>query len=125
MADLELKFAGAPDDQISVVFLQGMVNRMATSYHKYGHVKDNFPQLMDAEAALLDRLRKYQETGNTEWLLDVANYAMIEFMHPRHPEAHFRATDAAESPGRIMTDGKRTKETKEAFFGPNYPSKRT
>jgi hypothetical protein len=33
-------------------------------------------------------------------VIDLANYAMIEFMHPRHPEAHFRATESRESPGR-------------------------
>jgi hypothetical protein len=26
---------------------------------------------------------------------------MLEFMLPRHPRAHFRATDSGESPGRV------------------------
>lgn len=46
-----------------------------------------------------ERLRLYRETGNTEWLVDLANFAMIEFMHPSHPQAHFRATGSDESPG--------------------------
>jgi hypothetical protein len=31
----------------------------------------------------------------------VANFAMIEFMHPRHPQAHYKATDSDGSPGRV------------------------
>jgi len=48
----------------------------------------------------MTRMRKYAETGNTEWLIDAANFAMIEFMHPRHPHAHFTGTDDDASPGR-------------------------
>jgi hypothetical protein len=33
--------------------------------------------------------------------MDVANFAMIEFMLPRHPQAHFKGTDDDGSPGRI------------------------
>jgi hypothetical protein len=32
--------------------------------------------------------------------MDAGNCAMIEFMFPQHPNAHFRATDSTESPGR-------------------------
>lgn len=38
--------------------------------------------------------------------MDVANFAMIEFMLPRHPDAHYRPTDSHESPGRTRTDGR-------------------
>jgi len=39
--------------------------------------------------------------GNVEYLVDAANFAMIEFMHPAHPSAYFKATDADGSPGRV------------------------
>jgi len=103
----------APDGQVSRDFLQGMVTRMATSYHKYGHIKINYPDTMDAVAMLRDRLDMYLKTGNLEWLMDVANYAMIEFMLPNasrfppHNPPHFRATSAEESPGRISNKGTR------------------
>ena len=76
-------------------------NRMLTSYFKYGPVKENYGdrKLIDAVKSLELRLEKYKQTGNTEYLVDVANFAMIEFMHPQHPQAHFRATDSEESPG--------------------------
>jgi hypothetical protein len=96
---------GVPATEVSLDFLEGMVNRMALSYFKYGRVADGFPGKMHAIKTLLDKVQQYQETGNSEWLLDAANYAMIEFMHPRHPQAHYRATDSAESRGRVAAAG--------------------
>ena len=101
---IELR-ATAPKDEYDRVFLQGMIDRMAVSFHKYGAVADGYPERVDAIKSLEKRLESYAETGNTEFLMDVANFAMIEFMHPRHPRAHFRATDSDESPGRVTTSG--------------------
>jgi hypothetical protein len=101
---IELR-ASAPETEYDVTFLQGMIDRMAVSFHKYGAVADGYPDRVDAMASLKMRLDSYTETGNTEFLMDVANFAMIEFMRPRHPEAHFRPTDSDESPGRMTTSG--------------------
>jgi hypothetical protein len=79
---------------------------MAMSFFKYGRVAEAYPAKVDAIKSLHQRLDRYAETGTTEWLMDVANFAMIEFMHPRHANAHFHATDSAESPGRIGSSGK-------------------
>lgn len=89
-----------PATEFSPKFAQGMADRMAMSYAKYGQVRDAYPTRVDALASLQMRLDRYQATGNTEFLMDVANFAMIEFMHPRHPEAHYSPTDATKSPGR-------------------------
>lgn len=97
--------AACPESEYSPAFLQGMVNRMAVSFHKYGAVEDAYPDRVDAIASLQMRLERFAEDGNTEWLIDVANFAMIEFMHPRHPAAHFVATDSAASPGRMTASG--------------------
>ncbi len=78
-----------------------MRNRMAVSFHKYGPVKAVFPHKVSALNSLQTRLREYERTGNTEFLIDAANFAMIEFMHPSHKEAHFKGTDSNESPGRV------------------------
>lgn len=88
-------------NEVSEVFWEGMKNRMYVSYFKYGPVADAFPDKIDAIASLRLCLGRYAETGNTEYLMDAANYAMIEFMYPRHPKGHFRATDSDESVGRI------------------------
>lgn len=89
-----------PASEFSKNFAQGMADRMSVSFCKYGAVADAYPHRVDAIASLKARLERYERDGNTEWLMDVANFAMIEFMRPRHPEAHFRATDSKESPGR-------------------------
>lgn len=73
-------------------------NRMVTSYYKYGPVKENYGNgLISAIKNLKKRIELYDETGNTEYLADVANFAMIEFMYPQHPSAYFDAE--SESPG--------------------------
>lgn len=82
-------------------FVQKMRNRIAVSHYKYGWVKDTYPKLADAVACLGQRLDLYKETGNTEYLIDVANFAMIEFMHPRQDNAHFQGTDSDASPGLV------------------------
>jgi hypothetical protein len=94
--------------EVSEAFLQGMADRMSTSYHKYGRVADS---MSDHVASLEKRLERYREDGNTEWLMDAANFAMIEFMNPRHPRAHYRPTDSGESPGRILPSGRGTQES--------------
>ncbi len=96
---------GVPPSEFCKQFVQGMVDRMAMSFFKYGRVADAYPKKVDAIASLERRLAMYKQTGNGDWLMDVANFAMIEFMHPRHPDFHFRPTDSHESPGRANVDG--------------------
>ena len=77
-------------------------NRVEVSYYKYGSAKDNFGSdlhLVDAIQSHNKCLERYKKTGNTEYLLDAANYLMFEYMYPQHPNAHFRATGSDESAG--------------------------
>lgn len=71
-------------------------NLMVMSYYKYGPLKDNYGtyKCMDAIKNIELRLQKYKETGNTEFLADVANFAMIEFMNPSIPDAKYKPTDS-------------------------------
>jgi hypothetical protein len=94
-----------PDTEFSRDFIQGMLNRMAMSWIKYGNVREAYPHRVNALKSLEQRITKYIETGNTEYLMDVANFAMIEFMHPSVPDAHFTATDSDGSPGRTWNYG--------------------
>ena len=100
----------APGSEYSKRFLEGMLARMAMSYFKYGNVADAYPSRVNAVESLKLRLEKYAETGNTEYLMDAANFAMIEFMHPAHPDAHFEATDSDGSPGRVGNNGGRSQQ---------------
>jgi hypothetical protein len=97
-----------PESEFSVPFVQGMADRMGMSYFKYGLVAEAYPGKVDAIASLQKRIERYLETGNTEWLMDVGNFAMIEFMHPKHAKAHFEATDSDQSPGRKWHTGVET-----------------
>lgn len=69
---------------------------MAMSYYKYGPMKDNYDKFkcMDALGNIEKRIQKYKETGNTEFLADVANFAMIEFMYPSIDGAKYIPTDS-------------------------------
>ena len=69
---------------------------MVTSYFKYGPLKGNYGtyKCMNAIENIRKRLDKYIETGNTEFLADVANFAMLEFMHPSIEGAKYQPTDS-------------------------------
>lgn len=82
-------------------FVQKMRNRIVVSHYKYGWMSLTYPEIGDAIASLEERLELYKKTGNTEHLVDVANFAMIEYLHPRHPNAHFEGTDSDASPGVV------------------------
>lgn len=96
---------GVPESEFCYEFVEGMEYRMGMSYFKYGLVTEAYPHRVDAIASLKLRLDKYLETGNKEYLMDVGNFAMIEFMHPKHPKAYFQPTDSDGSPGRVWHSG--------------------
>ena len=64
-------------------------NRVEMSFYKYGSAKNNFgDKLVNALESHDLCIKKYQETGNTEYLCDAANYLMFEFMYPQRERAH-------------------------------------
>lgn len=113
MSKKEVLHSLAPESEYDMDFLQGMLDRMTVSFFKYGAVKDGYPSRLDALKSLQQRIEKYQQTGNTEFLVDVANFAMIEFMRPSIPGAHFEATDSDQSSGRTSRSGKISNEKNE------------
>lgn len=83
-------------------FIQLQKNRILVSYHKYGPIKHNFgDKLVDAIGSMEKCIAKYKITGNTEYLVDAANYAQFEFRYPQHAKGHFRATSSDESAGIV------------------------
>lgn len=115
-----LRAEGDVRAEVSQQFLQGMVDRMAVSFYKYGAVRDGFPSRNKGWENALARLDLYLhgkknpffgededepeyliEPGNTEYLIDAANFCMIEFMAPALEKAFFKATDSSASPGRV------------------------
>lgn len=94
--------------QVSVTFFRGMAMRMAVSYEKYGDYREAYPDKLDALASAEARVAKYRATGNTEYLIDAANFLMIEFMAPRKVGATFIPTDSDGSIGRVTRAGTTT-----------------
>lgn len=120
---ITLSLSGAPATEVDAPFLQKMVDSMALSFFKYGPVAEGYPKNVDALASLMVRLCKYAGIdtvmralevastkcdhggdGNRRWLVDVANFAMIEAAHSRHPLAHWPEHDET-SPGRADNAG--------------------
>lgn len=78
-------------------------NRVEVSFHKYGPARDNFGAgRVDAIGSLELCLDKFKKTHNTEYLLDVANYAMFRYMFPL-PGEYFKKTNSEESAGTVGT----------------------
>lgn len=100
--------AGVPETEFDADFAVKMISAMMVSFHKYGRVAQAYPVKFDATSDIRARMAKYRETGNKHFLVDAANFAMIEAMHPA-PErnASWGTNDAADSPGRVSTSGKR------------------
>ena len=89
------------DTEYSTEFDKLRKNRVEVSFYKYGAARDNFGSgRVDAIGSLELCLEKFKKTGNTEYLLDVANYAMFRYMFPL-PGEYFKATDSSESAGTV------------------------
>jgi hypothetical protein len=74
-------------------FEQLMRNRLIMGFFRYGDIHKNNTTTDAKIASLEKRLRLYRETGNLEVLVDMANIALVEFMHSTHPNKHFSAAD--------------------------------
>ncbi len=76
-------------------FMQQMANRIVVGSYRHEKGKDNFGhRSQDYHKRLKKCLRDYETTGNLEKLLDVANYAALEFYNSNHPLQHFNEKDS-------------------------------
>lgn len=62
---------------------------------RYGLLGDESKPDWDRIPNMIQRLKLYAETGNTEHLVDVANLCLLEFVEGKHPDKHFRRLDDA------------------------------
>lgn len=46
---------------------------------------------------IIGRIRKFQLTGNKEFLVDAANLCMVHFQATDHPRAHFEGLDRSDT----------------------------
>lgn len=91
--------------EFSEFFIDSVRSRVLAAYYAYGPTEAGCPEKTDILATLRKKLEQYEQSGNAEWLIDVAKDAMIEFMYPSHSQAHFQPTPITEVVGRIRRDG--------------------
>ena len=77
-----------------------MRNRLLMGRFRYGRLDRTEQRNYDRVGSCLRRLRAYRETGNLEYLVDVANLCLMEFEHSDHPDRHFEAADDGEHVAR-------------------------
>ena len=83
----------------SEAFINKMKNAIEMSHYKYGWANKNYPELAQAYKCIAERLELYINTQNKDYLVDVANFAMLEFLYPAFEKAHYTPTDSDKSPG--------------------------
>lgn len=83
----------------SEAFVKKMKNAIEMSYYKYGFSSKTYPVLAQAHKCIQERLDLYEKTHNKEYLVDIANFAMLEFMHPAFEDARYTPQDSDKSPG--------------------------
>ena len=66
---------------------------------KFDELRQNRMKLVNALESMELCVKKYKDTGNTEYLCDAANYLMFEYMYPQKEGAYFKATDSKDSAG--------------------------
>ena len=80
-------------------FVAKMERAIETSHYKYGWMSDTYPELAQAVKCIQERVDLYNRTHNLEYLVDIANFAMIEYKHPSYPDASYTPQDSDKSPG--------------------------
>lgn len=76
-------------------------NRIEVSYYKYGPARKNFGEgRVDAAKTAELCLEAFKRDGNTEHLVDCANYCMFGFMYPL-PGQSFEPTGSSKSVGTV------------------------
>lgn len=70
-------------------------NRLIMAALRYGLLeeKKRSGSKWDLLGAITEKIKLYSQTGNTEYLVDAANYCQLEFVCGQHPNKHFHALD--------------------------------
>lgn len=70
-------------------------NRMILGAFRYGQLENQKKtgSPYNNTQSIIARTKEYERTGNTEFLVDIANLAMIEFTIGVHPTKHFQSMD--------------------------------
>jgi hypothetical protein len=96
IAQQSLSFDSLSKTEWSTKFERLMRNRMIMGAFRYGLLHAPGKQSYDRIASMRRRLQLYDETGNDELLVDIANMCLLEFEEGLHPNKHFASVDDGE-----------------------------
>lgn len=77
----------------STEFESLMRNRLIMGALRYGKIGDKNKPKYNRLSAIAKNILIYNETGNDEFLVDIANLCLLEFVEGEHPNKHFKAAD--------------------------------
>ena len=80
-------------------FENHMRARLIQGAFRYGLMGSKDKPKFDRMESILKRVKKYNETGNIEFLVDIANLALLEYVEGDHPKKHFKSIDDGEHVG--------------------------
>jgi hypothetical protein len=87
----------------SSLFEQLMRNRLIMGAFRYGRLGAEGKPQFDRVAYIRKCLDKYEQTGNLECLVDVANLALVEFVEGKHPKRHFHTEEDGKEHAEVVT----------------------
>lgn len=73
-------------------------NKLIQGFFRYTNPDNSFPvkSNYDYIQAMKNKIKRYEETHNLELLVDIANYAKLEFRKPRYFDAYYENEDDTE-----------------------------
>lgn len=71
-------------------------NRLVVGGFRYGLLNEPNKPRYDRVSAIIKRAQLYQEIGNDELLVDIANLAMLEFEEGKHSKKYFTSIENIE-----------------------------
>ena len=77
----------------SYEFERLMRNRLILGAFRYGKIGAKNKPKYDRIADMEKRIYLYRRTGNTEYLVDIANLSLVEFVEGEHKTKHFKPID--------------------------------
>ena len=89
--------------QWSFTFEKLMRNRLIMGALRYGRMNQSGKPQYNVIPSMIKRLHQYEETGNTEFLVDVANLCLLEFEEGHHKKKHFSSIDDGEHVTKVGT----------------------
>lgn len=89
-------FEELKDTEWSIEFEKLMRHRLVMGALRYGKIHQLGKPRYDRVESIFKRLIKYSNTGNTEFLVDIANLCLLEFEEGIHSNKHFSSIDDGE-----------------------------